>query len=60
MTPGEFEAPDDLELACALNGEEMQRNRTRELIFSASALVAKLSGVLPPDVGRRHSCAPVR
>ncbi|MFD4948838.1 MULTISPECIES: fumarylacetoacetate hydrolase family protein [unclassified Streptomyces] len=47
VTPDEFEDPDDLELTCAVNGEEMQRGRTRQLIFSVPALIAKLSGVLP-------------
>ncbi|MFF5403813.1 fumarylacetoacetate hydrolase family protein [Streptomyces misionensis] len=53
VTPDEFEDPDDLELTCAVNGEEMQRGRTRDLIFSVPALIAKLSGVLtllPGDV----------
>ncbi|SCF84875.1 fumarylacetoacetate hydrolase family protein [Streptomyces sp. Ncost-T10-10d] len=42
-----------LELTCAVSGEEMQRGRTRQLIFSVLALIAKLSGVpplLPGDV----------
>ncbi|MGW1760047.1 fumarylacetoacetate hydrolase family protein [Streptomyces mirabilis] len=47
VTPDEFDDPDDLELTCAVNGEEMQRGRTRQLIFPVSTLVAKLSTVLP-------------
>ncbi|MFG2884591.1 fumarylacetoacetate hydrolase family protein [Streptomyces sp. NPDC048297] len=47
VTPDEFDDPDDLELGCAINGEEVQHSRTRNLIFSVPALVAKLSGVLP-------------
>jgi 2-keto-4-pentenoate hydratase/2-oxohepta-3-ene-1,7-dioic acid hydratase in catechol pathway len=47
VTPDEFDDPDDLELTCAVNGEEVQRGRTRQLIFSVPALLAKLSGVLP-------------
>jgi 2-keto-4-pentenoate hydratase/2-oxohepta-3-ene-1,7-dioic acid hydratase in catechol pathway len=47
VTPDEFDNPDDLELTCAINGEEVQRGRTRHLIFSVPALIAKLSGVLP-------------
>ncbi|MGW0998822.1 fumarylacetoacetate hydrolase family protein [Streptomyces sp. NPDC002520] len=53
VTPDEFDNPDDLELTCAINGEEVQRGRTRQLIFSVPALIAKLSGVLtllPGDV----------
>ncbi|MGI5404813.1 fumarylacetoacetate hydrolase family protein [Streptomyces sp. CA-135486] len=47
VTPDAFADPDDLELGCSLNGEEMQKGRTRDLIFSVPALVAKLSAVLP-------------
>ncbi|MFK4272754.1 fumarylacetoacetate hydrolase family protein [Streptomyces milbemycinicus] len=47
VTPDEFDDPDDLELTCAINGEEVQRGRTRQLIFSVPALIAKLSAVLP-------------
>lgn len=47
VTPDEFDDPDDLELSCAVNGEEVQKGRTRDLIFSVPALIAKLSAVLP-------------
>ncbi|GAA3309858.1 hypothetical protein GCM10020295_75530 [Streptomyces cinereospinus] len=47
VTPDEFDDPDDLELRCAVNGEEVQKGRTRDLIFSVPALVSKLSAVLP-------------
>ncbi|MFB7031678.1 MULTISPECIES: fumarylacetoacetate hydrolase family protein [unclassified Streptomyces] len=47
VTPDEFENPDDLELRCAINGEEVQKGRTRDLIFSVPALIAELSAVLP-------------
>ncbi|MCL3994738.1 fumarylacetoacetate hydrolase family protein [Streptomyces lavenduligriseus] len=47
VTPDEFDDPDDLELTCSVNGEEVQRGRTRQLIFSVRALIAKLSGILP-------------
>ena len=47
VTPDEFDDPDDLELACTLSGEEMQKARTRDLIFSVPQLVAFLSSVLP-------------
>ena len=43
----EFDDPDDLELSCAINGEEVQKGRTRDLIFSVPALVSRLSAVLP-------------
>ncbi|MFD4559874.1 fumarylacetoacetate hydrolase family protein [Streptomyces sp. NPDC058469] len=47
VTPDEFEDPDDLELRCTVNGEELQKGRTRDLIFSVPALIAGLSAVLP-------------
>lgn len=47
VTPEEFDNPDDLELSCAVNGEEVQKGRTRDLIFSVPALIAGLSAVLP-------------
>ncbi|MEV0084883.1 fumarylacetoacetate hydrolase family protein [Saccharopolyspora sp. NPDC050642] len=47
VTPDEFENPDDLELRCTINGEEVQKCRTRDLIFSVPALIAGLSAVLP-------------
>jgi len=47
VSPDEFENPDDLELSCAINGEEVQKGRTSDLIFSIPALIARLSAVLP-------------
>lgn len=47
VTPDEFANPDDLELSCTVNGEEVQKGRTRDLIYSVPALIASLSAVLP-------------
>ncbi|MET7511328.1 fumarylacetoacetate hydrolase family protein [Streptomyces albidoflavus] len=47
VTPDEFADPDDLELRCTVNGEEVQKSRTSELIFSVPELIARLSAVLP-------------
>jgi 2-keto-4-pentenoate hydratase/2-oxohepta-3-ene-1,7-dioic acid hydratase in catechol pathway len=47
VTPDEFDDPDDLELSCAINGEQMQKSRTGDLIFSVPQLIARLSAVLP-------------
>ena len=47
VTPDEFPDPEDLQLRCTINGEEMQKGRTRDLIFSLPVLIAKLSAVLP-------------
>lgn len=53
VTPGEFENPNDLELGCSLDGEQVQKGRTSELIFSVPALIEGLSRtvtLLPGDV----------
>ena len=53
VTPDEFDDPDDLELGCSINGEQMQKGRTRDLIFSVPAMISKLSqklALLPGDV----------
>ncbi len=47
VTPDALADSDDLELGCSINGEEVQKGRTRDLIFSVPALVARLSAVLP-------------
>jgi 2-keto-4-pentenoate hydratase/2-oxohepta-3-ene-1,7-dioic acid hydratase in catechol pathway len=47
VTPDEFDDRDDLELGCSVNGEQMQRGRTRDLIFSIPAMLSKLSEKLP-------------
>lgn len=47
VTPDELEDPDDVELSCTVDGEEMQKARTSEMIFSVPALIASLSAVLP-------------
>jgi 2,4-diketo-3-deoxy-L-fuconate hydrolase len=39
--------PDDLELGCSLDGEQLQEGRTRQMIFSVGDLIAHLSSVLP-------------
>lgn len=47
VTVDEFPEPDDLELGCAINGEEVQKGRTSDLIFSVPAVVSYLSGIVP-------------
>lgn len=38
---------DDLELGCSVNGEQMQKGHTRDLIFDVPALIEQLSRVTP-------------
>ncbi len=53
VTPDEFGDPDDLELGCSINGVQMQKSRTGNLIISVPQLVARLSTfvrLLPGDL----------
>jgi 2-keto-4-pentenoate hydratase/2-oxohepta-3-ene-1,7-dioic acid hydratase in catechol pathway len=53
VTVDEFEDRDDLELGCTLNGTQMQRSRTKLMIFSVAEIIARLSAVVvlqPGDV----------
>ncbi|MGV0037063.1 fumarylacetoacetate hydrolase family protein [Mycobacterium colombiense] len=47
VTLDEFDNPDDLELGCSINGEQMQKGRTSELVFSVPVLISRLSQKLP-------------
>jgi len=53
VTPDEVADRDDLELGCLVNGEQMQKGRTGDLLCTVPELIAKLSSVatlLPGDV----------
>jgi 2-keto-4-pentenoate hydratase/2-oxohepta-3-ene-1,7-dioic acid hydratase in catechol pathway len=47
VTPDEVDDADDLELGCTVNGEEVQKSRTSDLIFGVDELVHLLSGITP-------------
>ena len=47
ITPDELDDPDDLALGCTVNGEELQKSRTSDLIFGVDALVHFLSSITP-------------
>jgi 2-keto-4-pentenoate hydratase/2-oxohepta-3-ene-1,7-dioic acid hydratase in catechol pathway len=47
VTLDELGNPDDLELGCSVNGEQMQKGWTRDLIFSVPDLIEQLSRVTP-------------
>lgn len=51
VTVDELNSPDDLELGCSINGEQMQKSRTSNLILSIPELIARLSAVLPLQPG---------
>jgi len=47
ITPDELDNPDDLALGCTVNGEEVQKSRTADLIFGVDALIHRLSSITP-------------
>ncbi|GAA4701391.1 fumarylacetoacetate hydrolase family protein [Pseudonocardia yuanmonensis] len=47
VTPDELPDRDDLELGCLVNGEQMQKGRTRDMVFPVPELIARLSAVTP-------------
>lgn len=47
VTLDEFADPGDLELGCLVNGRQMQKARTADMIFSIPRLVEFLSRILP-------------
>lgn len=53
VTIDELEDPDDLAIACQLNGEEVQASRTSNMLFGVADLIAYLSDhviLLPGDL----------
>ncbi|MGE3661748.1 MAG: fumarylacetoacetate hydrolase family protein [Pseudonocardia sp.] len=53
VTPDELANPSDLALGCSINGEQVQKSRTSDLIFSVPTLIARLSEIvtlLPGDL----------
>jgi 2-keto-4-pentenoate hydratase/2-oxohepta-3-ene-1,7-dioic acid hydratase in catechol pathway len=51
VTPDEAGAPDAIEISLTLNGEEMQRGRTDDLIFGVGELVCELSALMTLEPG---------
>src|SRR5271154_1037976 len=47
VTPDEFADPDTIEIGCTLNGQQMQKGRTDDLIFSVPQLIESLSAIVP-------------
>ncbi|MFD1210591.1 fumarylacetoacetate hydrolase family protein [Arthrobacter sp. GCM10027362] len=53
VTPDEFEDPDNIELCCAINGEQVQKGSTSDMVFPVPEIIARLSRttpLLPGDV----------
>ncbi len=46
-TPDEYPDPDDIELACRLNGDEVQHSRSSEMLLSVAELITYLSAITP-------------
>jgi 2,4-diketo-3-deoxy-L-fuconate hydrolase len=47
VTPDELDDPDDLELGCSVDGDDVQKGRTSQMVFGVPELIARLSAVLP-------------
>ena len=47
VTIDELPKPSDLAISCSIDGEEVQKSSTSELIFSVPVLIERLSAVLP-------------
>ncbi|MGV9711084.1 fumarylacetoacetate hydrolase family protein [Gordonia sp. NPDC003424] len=47
VSPDELTDRDDIELGCSINGEQVQKGRTSEMIFSVPQLVSYLSSITP-------------
>jgi len=47
VTPDELANPDDLELGCSIGGEQLQKSRTGDMVFTVPRLIAELSAILP-------------
>ncbi|MHC6591331.1 fumarylacetoacetate hydrolase family protein [Arthrobacter sp. C152] len=47
VTPDEFEDPDGIELGCSINGEQVQKGNTSDMVFSVPEIIARLSQVTP-------------
>lgn len=47
VTAEELPDPGDLELGCLVNGEQMQKGRTSDMIFTIPQLIESLSSVVP-------------
>ncbi|WP_433875265.1 fumarylacetoacetate hydrolase family protein [Sinomonas atrocyanea] len=47
VTPDEFEDPDSIDLACSVNGEQVQKGNTSDMVFPVPEIIARLSAVTP-------------
>ena len=47
VTPDEFDDPDNIGIGCILNGQQMQKGQTEDLIFTVPHLIESLSAVVP-------------
>jgi len=47
VTPDALADPDDLAIACAVNDEQVQGDRTSSMLFSVGEVIARLSAICP-------------
>lgn len=51
VTPDELEEPNDLSLACWLDGELVQSTKTSDMVFTVPELVARISTICTLEPG---------
>ncbi len=51
VTPDEYPDRDDIELSCLLNGEEVQRSSSGQMLLSIPEIISYLSGIVSLDPG---------
>ncbi|MEU6148273.1 fumarylacetoacetate hydrolase family protein [Streptomyces sp. NPDC047081] len=51
VTPDEFDDPNHLELGCLINGEQIEKDKTSNMVFPVPELIARLSAITPPLPG---------
>ena len=47
VTPDEYEDPNAIELGCSINGEQVQKGNTSDMVFPIPEIIARLSTVTP-------------
>ena len=46
-SPDEFEDPDNIGLGCAINGEQVQKGSTADMVFPVPEIISRLSRITP-------------
>lgn len=46
-TPDEYEDPNNIDLSCTINGEQVQKGNTTDMVFPIPEIIARLSRITP-------------